>query len=156
MTEQERAEQKKQFILLINSLRLSASVYDTKQEQVLLKVCDDLLGLYTQRLDALEQAEQKLDDAVGRYVLSERFRSEDARDQQGDLEMLVKQRDSFKGKLEQAEQREQRVLEALEWLINLGHGLGKAGNKPEIGEFEAAMVAGEKVLTDDTKGEPDG
>ena len=53
-------------------------------------------------LNELEQAEQ-------RYFTSEKFRSEDANDQQGDLEVLVKQRDRFKHKLEQAERERDRL-----------------------------------------------
>lgn len=40
--------------------------------------------------------------------------------------------------------RNERV--ALEWLVNLGHGVGKAGGPPEPGEFEDAMQLAEAAL----------
>jgi hypothetical protein len=36
---------------------------------------------------------------------------------------------------------------ALEWFVNLGHGVGKAGGTPEADEFEAAIAAGEAALS---------
>ena len=38
------------------------------------------------------------------------------------------------------------LLAALEWLTNLGHGVGKAGRDPLPGEIEAALEAGKAAL----------
>ena len=46
-----------------------------------------------------------------------------------------------------AERQAREALEqALEWLVNLGHGVGKAGGSPEFGEFEEALNAGRVLL----------
>jgi len=38
------------------------------------------------------------------------------------------------------------LVKALEWLVNLGYGVGKAGGAPEDGEFEGAIEAGKAAL----------
>lgn len=38
------------------------------------------------------------------------------------------------------------LVEALEWLVNVGCGVGRAGGAPEEGEFEAAIEAGKVAL----------
>lgn len=35
---------------------------------------------------------------------------------------------------------------ALEWLVNIGHGVGKAGGPPEPGEIETALEYGKDAL----------
>lgn len=38
------------------------------------------------------------------------------------------------------------IREALEWLVNLGHGVGRAGGPPEHGEIETALEFGKDAL----------
>ena len=39
-----------------------------------------------------------------------------------------------------------RLEEALRWLVNLHHGVGKAGGPPEAGEWEAAIIQAKAML----------
>ena len=39
------------------------------------------------------------------------------------------------------------LLEACEWLVNIGYDVGKGGGKPEYGEFEAAILSAGKAIT---------
>ncbi len=50
---------------------------------------------------------------------------------------------------ERMEKRVKEMREALEWLVHLGHGVGKAGGAPEAGEFEAAIKQGEAALEEE-------
>lgn len=44
------------------------------------------------------------------------------------------------------EARVAELTEALQWLVNLGHDIGKAGEQPEEGEVESALEQGVAVL----------
>lgn len=39
-----------------------------------------------------------------------------------------------------------RLEEALRWMVNLAHGVGRAGGPPESGEWEAATESGADAL----------
>ena len=41
---------------------------------------------------------------------------------------------------------DEALVKVLEWLVNLGYGVGKAGGAPEDGEFEDAIEAGKAAL----------
>ena len=43
--------------------------------------------------------------------------------------------------------RVRALTEALEWLTNLGHDVGKSGGSAELGEIEQALEHAQKILT---------
>ena len=47
------------------------------------------------------------------------------------------------------------LLEALEWLVNIGYDVGKDGGRPKYGEFEDAILSAQRAIAKATGGDDD-
>ena len=54
-----------------------------------------------------------------------------------------------------AEAVNRKLLEALEWLVNIGYDVGKDGGRPKYGEFEDAILSAQRAIAKATGGNDD-
>ena len=99
-----------------------------------------------------------MDDLVQRLRLFEEYMKHERQDYPAELlhrtidriERLERESDedirNCEKQLAERDRRIERLEAALRWMVNVAHGVGKAGGEPFSGEWEDALAEGRRAL----------